>query len=125
MCSKESATVSRHLSSSRAALHKHMYTPSGPVAGRVSQGCLSTDYNAGLFETVVNMEAWFNERQKGCKDLSHVDEQELDFSEIFSELVFCHLDLYPRSLTVDPTRMSGSSTVVMLAAILLYLMKPN
>ena len=95
------ADVYRQLSESIAALHNQQLTRPGPVGGGISKGFYFTAYDAGPFETVHHMEQWFNERQRVCKDLGHVYENEPDFSGTFNQLVMCHMDLHMDNLILD------------------------
>ena len=95
------ADVHRQLAESIAALHNQQLTCPGPVGGGISRGFYFTQYDAGPFETAHDMEQWFNERQRVCKDFGRVSEDDPDFSGTFNQLVMCHMDLHMDNLILD------------------------
>lgn len=93
--------VYQQLSEAITALHNQQLSRPGPVGGGISQGFYFTQYDAGPFETVHEMEQWFNERQRVCKDLGYVCEDEPDFSGTLGKLVMCHMDLHMDNIILD------------------------
>ena len=85
-------------------MHGQVLEHPGPVGGGVSHGFFFTNYSAGPFESAKDVEEWFNERQRVCKDLGYVCEDEKDFSGIFDQLVVCHMDLHMDRIIVDPQK---------------------
>ena len=95
------ADVYRQLAEGLATLHSQQLPRPGPVGGGISRGFYFTQYNVGPFETAHEMEEWFSERQKVCKDFGRVFEDEPDFSGTFNPLVMCHMDLHMHNVILD------------------------
>lgn len=97
----EQHSVARQLSESLHELHSIKVERPGPIGGGVSHGALFTDYGPGPFETVEEMETWFNERLEVCRDFNKVGEWLPSFSGKFSNLVICHMDLHLENMLLD------------------------
>ncbi|KAL4929002.1 uncharacterized protein BDV17DRAFT_291007 [Aspergillus undulatus] len=61
-----------------------------------------TDYGAGPFNTIAEMEAWFNRKLEICQDLRQCAESVPPFR--FRRLVLTHDDIAPRNLILRPDR---------------------
>jgi hypothetical protein len=66
----------------------------GPVGGGLSEGAFFTHYGAGPFNSISDLESWFNERLAVCQDLGIATKVTID-------LVICHMDLHMRNIILD------------------------
>jgi hypothetical protein len=82
-------------------LHSLSVLSPGPIGGGVSRGPLFTDYTAGPFHSVDDMEAWFNECLIVCQEFGRASKSQPSLTGQFSRLVMCHLDVAPRNLILD------------------------
>lgn len=94
-------SVGRQLSAALHELHSLKLEHPGPVGGGMSHGALFTDYGAGPFDSVNDMEKWFNERLEVCRDFNKVDESIQSFTGKFTNLVMCHMDLHLQNMLLD------------------------
>lgn len=68
----------------------------------VSRGPLFTDYDAGPFETIRDLEEWYNGRLQVCKHFRRISPAALNFH--FDRLVYCHMDVAARNLIYSPQK---------------------
>lgn len=71
-----------------------------PIGGDISRCGLFTDHGAGPFNTVDDLEAWFNERLLVCQQFGR-SQGKTPFSGRLRPLVMCHLDIALRNLIMD------------------------
>jgi serine/threonine protein kinase len=62
----------------------------------VCRGPLFTDYDAGPFQTIHDLDDWFNERLLVCKQFQRISPTAPRF--YFEKLVLCHMDVAGRNL---------------------------
>ncbi|KAK6079037.1 C6 zinc finger domain protein [Seiridium cupressi] len=78
--------------------------PPGPVGGSEGEpwnGPWFTDYGAGPFETLQEMEDWYNHKIDVCLRLHQTSPDIPRFQ--FDDLVLTHMDIAPRNLILDNT----------------------
>lgn len=69
----------------------------------VSRGTLFTDYDAGPFETIRDLEEWYNSRLRVCKHFKRISPTAPNF-HFDDRLVYCHMDVAARNLIYSPKR---------------------
>ena len=82
-------------------LHLIQLNTPGPIGGGISHSTLFTNYGAGPFYTVEELEAWFNERLVVCQQFGRAPHEQPTFTGQLRPLVMCHLDLFPRNMILD------------------------
>ncbi|KAJ5195821.1 Aminoglycoside phosphotransferase [Penicillium cf. viridicatum] len=71
----------------------------GPIGGGPCRGRFFTDYSAGPFENIAEMEAWFNHKLEICKSVNQAPKDTPPFH--FTKFVLTHHDISPRNLILD------------------------
>lgn len=71
----------------------------GPIGGGPCRGLFFTDYSAGPFTGIADMEAWLNHKLDICKSVRRAPEDIPPFH--FTKFVLTHQDISPRNLILD------------------------
>lgn len=73
----------------------------GPIGNddTLSRGTWFSDYGAGPFQTIQNLEDWCNHKITICKHFGRCSPDLPEFK--IDKLVLCHLDITPRNLILD------------------------
>lgn len=83
---------------------KPLQLPPGPVGPRNDEkfeGPWFTDYGAGPFRTLKDLENWFNHKIDVCLKFNQISKEAARLRFKFPEMVFTHQDIAPRNLILD------------------------